>query len=432
MTGSNKHMLVPQLRFPEFRNAEEWTTYNLGQLSKIVTERVGDDDCIPYTITSGVGLISQQEKLGRTIAGNSLKNYILLQHNDFAYNKSATKAYPQGYIACYQGHERAAVPNSIFTCFRPALNLVIPAFLDNLFIANLHGKWLKNRVAVGARANGALQINNDDLMKVPVPLPTGSQSLSEQKKIADCLSSLDDLLTAEVQKLDTLKKYKQGLMQQLFPREGESVPRLRFPEFQSEGEWVYEKIGDCLEKVIDYRGKAPPKAESGVQLITAKNVRFGWLDMSCNEYISADEYESWMSKGIPRVGDILFTTEAPLGNVAFFPCTGKFALGQRIITLRTKPKKCLAEFLFQALLTPDMQKKIDFHSTGSTAKGIKSKVFVNLSFCYPKISEQQKIAEVLSSLDNFIAAQSQKLDVLKNHKKGLMQQLFPVFDEILA
>ena len=182
MSGSNKHMLVPQLRFPEFRNAEEWTTYNLGQLSKIVTERVGNDDCIPYTITSGVGLISQQEKLGRTIAGNSLKNYILLQHNDFAYNKSATKAYPQGYIACYQGHERAAVPNSIFTCFRPTTNLVIPAFLDNLFIANLHGKWLKNRVAVGARANGALQVNNDDLMKVPVPLPIGSQSLSEQKK----------------------------------------------------------------------------------------------------------------------------------------------------------------------------------------------------------------------------------------------------------
>ncbi|EHH5110590.1 restriction endonuclease subunit S, partial [Escherichia coli] len=113
MSGNNKHMVVPQLRFPEFRNAAEWATYNLGQLSKIVTEKVGDNDCIPYTITSGVGLISQQEKLGRTIAGNSLKNYILLQHNDFAYNKSATKAYPQGYIACYLGHERAAVPNSI-------------------------------------------------------------------------------------------------------------------------------------------------------------------------------------------------------------------------------------------------------------------------------------------------------------------------------
>lgn len=75
------------------------------------------------------------------------------------------------------------VPNSIFTCFRPNLNLVIPAFLNNFFIANLHGKWLKNRIAVGARANGALQVNNDDLMKVSVPLPTGSQSLSEQKKL---------------------------------------------------------------------------------------------------------------------------------------------------------------------------------------------------------------------------------------------------------
>lgn len=430
MSTSYKNALKPQLRFPEFRNAEGWTTCNLGHLSKVVTERVGNNNCIPYTITSGVGLVSQQEKLGRTIAGNSLKNYILLQYNDFAYNKSATKAYPQGYIACYSGNESAAVPNSIFTCFRPDLNLVIPAFLDNLFTANLHGKWLKNRVAVGARANGALQVNNEDLMKVPVPLPMGEQSLAEQKKIADCLSSLDDRLAAEVLRVNALKKYKQGLMQQLFPREGESVPRLRFPEFQNEGEWVYEKIGDCLEKVIDYRGKAPPKAKAGVQLITAKNVRFGWLDMSCNEYISADEYESWMSKGIPMGGDILFTTEAPLGNVAIFPSTGKFALGQRIITLRTKTKKCLPEFLFQVLLSPEMQKMIDFHSTGSTAKGIKSTVFVNLSFCYPKISEQQKIAEVLSSLDDLIAAQSQKLDVLKNHKKGLTKRIFPDFDEI--
>lgn len=118
MTGNQKYSLVPQLRFPEFRNAGEWFTIELGEISQFVTERAGTTICTPYTITSGVGLISQEEKLGRTIAGNSLKNYIVLQKNDFAYNKSATKAYPQGFIACYLGDDRAAVPNSIFTCFR--------------------------------------------------------------------------------------------------------------------------------------------------------------------------------------------------------------------------------------------------------------------------------------------------------------------------
>ncbi|HBR1789579.1 TPA: restriction endonuclease subunit S [Klebsiella pneumoniae] len=426
MSENEKRLLVPQLRFPEFQEDSEWLAPTLGDVSEPVNERVGDRKLIPISISAGIGFVPQSEKFGRDISGNQYKLYTVVRDGDFVYNKGNSLKFPQGCVYDLQGWGEVAAPN-VFICFR-LKDGYENGFYRQCFEKNAHGIQLRKHITSGARSNGLLNISKEAFYGVKIPTP----KVAEQKKIADCLSSLDNLLTAEVQKLDTLKKYKQGLMQQLFPREGESVPRLRFPEFQSEGEWVYEKIGDCLEKVIDYRGKAPPKAESGVQLITAKNVRFGWLDMSCNEYISADEYESWMSKGIPRGGDILFTTEAPLGNVAFFPCTGKFALGQRIITLRTKPKKCLAEFLFQALLTPDMQKKIDLHSTGSTAKGIKSKVFVSLSFCYPKISEQQKIAEVLSSLDNFIAAQSQKLDVLKNHKKGLMQQLFPVFDEILA
>jgi type I restriction enzyme S subunit len=282
-------------------------------------------------------------------------------------------------------------------------------------------------IADGGRK--AKRIQTEVFLSFPVALPPQTK---EQRKIATCLSSLDALIAAEIQKLDVFKTHKKGLMQQILPREGETVPSLRFPGFREALQWMHEELSSCLEKVIDYRGKAPPKSEAGVPLITAKNVRFGWLDMSCDEYIAADGYEDWMSKGIPKAGDILFTTEAPLGNVALFPNTGKYALGQRIITLRTITKKCLTGFLFQSLLGPAMQKKIDFHSTGSTAKGIKSTVFVNLSFCYPKISEQQKIAACLSSLDDLIAAQSQKVEILKTQKKCLMQRLFPVLDEVQA
>ncbi len=218
-------------------------------------------------------------------------------------------------------------------------------------------------------------------------------------------------------------------MQQLFPREGETQPRQRFPEFQDAEEWTCEKISSCLEKIIDYRGKAAPKSEFGVPLITARNVRFGWLDMTIDEYIEADEYTGWMTKGIPKAGDILFTTEAPLGNVALFPNAGKFALGQRIITLRANQSKCLSEFLFQSLLGPQMQHEVDFHSTGSTAKGIKSSVFVTIGFCYPGLEEQKRIADFLTSLDTLITAAAQELETLKTHKKGLMQQLFPLTEE---
>ena len=99
MAKQGARTATPRLRFPEFRQTGEWTTAALGTITQLVDERVGSTDCVPYTVTSGVGLVSQQEKLGRTIAGQSLKNYIVLQRDDFAYKKSATKMYPQGFIA---------------------------------------------------------------------------------------------------------------------------------------------------------------------------------------------------------------------------------------------------------------------------------------------------------------------------------------------
>ncbi|BEU72578.1 MULTISPECIES: restriction endonuclease subunit S [Ralstonia solanacearum species complex] len=425
-----KPALGPKLRFPEFQNAGDWTTEVLRAVATIRTEKVGNNICVPMSITSGVGLVSQEEKFGRVIAGDSYKNYLLLKPNEFAYNKSATKEYPEGFLTLYSGTELAAVPNSIFTCFRINGDSPDVRFLNYQFSDNLHGRWLRKFIQVGARAHGSLSINDNDLMALPVPVPTGTTSVAEQQKIAECLSSVDELIAAQAAKVAALKTHKKGLMQQLFPREGETRPRLRFPEFQNAGEWETTELGDCLEKVIDYRGKPPPKAESGVPLITAKNVRFGWLDMTADEYIEAGAYGAWMTKGIPKAGDILFTTEAPLGNVAMFPSVGVFALGQRIITLRCNTKKCVPEFLFQSLLGPEMQKTIDFHSTGSTAKGIKSSVFVTLCIRHPKVEEQQRIASFLSTLDALITAEAQKLEAFKSHKKGLMQNLFPSSDEV--
>ena len=120
---------TPKLRFPEFLKGGAWTTEKLGSVASISTEKVGDKVCVPMSITSGVGLVSQQEKFGRIIAGSSYKNYLLLKKNDFAYNKSATKEYPEGFLSIYSGDELAAVPNSIFTCFRIKGDAPSPKYL---------------------------------------------------------------------------------------------------------------------------------------------------------------------------------------------------------------------------------------------------------------------------------------------------------------
>jgi type I restriction enzyme, S subunit len=186
-TEDARPALVPKLRFPEFQSAGDWTTEKLGAFATIRTEKVGANICVPMSITSGVGLVSQEDKFGRVIAGDSYKNYLLLKPNEFAYNKSATKEYPEGFLTLYSGTKLAAVPNSIFTCFR--INGVSPdvRFLNYQFSDNLHGRWLRQFIQVGARAHGSLSINDNDLMALPVPIPAGTTSVAEQQKIAECL-----------------------------------------------------------------------------------------------------------------------------------------------------------------------------------------------------------------------------------------------------
>ena len=156
MNNKTKTPLLPKFRFPAFRGAGEWTIKKLGSLVSISTEKVGDKTCVPMSITSSVGLVSQEDKFGRVIAGDSYKNYLLLEPNDFAYNKSATKEYPEGFLALYSGDMLAAVPNSIFTCFRLKSDSPDPRYLNYLFLGNLHGQWLRNFIQVGARAHGSL------------------------------------------------------------------------------------------------------------------------------------------------------------------------------------------------------------------------------------------------------------------------------------
>ncbi len=423
MRSNDKQPLVPKLRFPEFRDSGEWITVELGTLSKLVTERVGSTTCIPYTITSGVGLISQEEKLGRTIAGNSLKNYLVLQENDFAYNKSATKAYPQGFIALYAGDERAAVPNSIFTCFRVNQNQVIPTFLAALFTSNLHGKWLRTRIAVGARAHGSLQVSDDDLMATPVPLPNGTNSLEEQQKIADCLSSLDNLIAAESQKLDTLKTHKKGLMQQLFPREGETVPRLRFPEFREAGEWKPKTIGNSCES---FSGGTPSTTNKSFYGGEIPFIRSAEIDKVKTELFLTNEGLENSAAKLVRAGDILVALYgANSGDVALSKING--AINQAILCLRHETSD---RFVYQYLSHKKEWIIATFIQGGQG--NLSGEIIKAISLFFPNPSEQEHIADCLSSLDDLITAQTQKIDALKTHKKGLMQQLFPTLDEVGA
>lgn len=423
--------LVPKLRFPEFREARAWTTETLGSVAKISTAKVGGNSCIPMSITSGVGLVSQMEKFGRIIAGSSYSNYLLLKKKDFAYNKSATKEYPEGFIALYTGNELAAVPNSIFTCFRIKGNSPEPNFLNYLFLGNLHGRWLRNFIEVGARAHGSLSINQSDLLALPVPIPSGKSSLNEQQKIATCLSSVDKLIAAQARKLDALKTHKKGLMQQLFPREGETQPRLRFPEFQNAGEWAEEKLDDLLHFQDGFAFKSTDfvkEQDDVTQVIRITDIN----NNNTNEdkvYIPTAFLEG-NNLGKYRVddGDLLLSLTGAAGFNFFFWNGGSAVINQRTAKVTSKKKSGNA---LLRLLEPLIHEKINERGEGQN-NNLSKEFLSTIVLRVPRPDEQHRIATCLSSLDALITAETQKLEAVKTHKKGLMQQLFPSQEEVEA
>jgi len=201
------------------------------------------------------------------------------------------------------------------------------------------------------------------------------------------------------------------------------TPTLRFQNFENVS-WNKNALIGLLNRIIDYRGQSVPKAETGIPLITARNVRDGYIDFTHQEYVCESRYEDWSTRGIPSKGDILFTTEAPLGKVCRFPTNGTYAVGQRTVTLRTNEKLC-SDFLLHFLLSSYGQRLIDLRSSGTTAKGIKSSELKKVAITYSEnLAEQQKIADFLTSVDTKISQLTEKNRLLKEYKKGVMQQIF--------
>jgi type I restriction enzyme S subunit len=148
---------------------------------------------------------------------------------------------------------------------------------------------------------------------------------------------------------------------------------------------------------IDYRGRTPPKTSSGVPLITAKNIRMGHLNREPREYISDDTFESWMTRGFPRIGDLLFTTEAPLANVCLNDISEPFALAQRTICLQ--PYGTIdTKFVMFTLMSDLMQELINRHATGTTALGIKAAKLKPLPIPIPPLAEQHRIVTKVNEL----------------------------------
>ena len=252
-----------------------------------------------------------------------------------------------------------------------------------------------------------------DLVKIQIPIPP----LTEQKQI---VALLDQAFAAIDQAIANLEKNIQNA-QELFQSKLNDV-------FSQRGEgWVERSLIET-NKFIDYRGRTPKKTESGIRLITAKNVRMGFLKIEPKEYIAIDNYDEWMTRGIPSKGDVLFTTEAPLANVALLDTDEKIALAQRIITLCPNREILNGDYLAFCLQSKLLQDRILAKGTGATVTGIKSKLLKEIQIPIAPLDKQHVIVNELNSFkkhsDILNLKYISKMKNLEELKKSILQRAF--------
>lgn len=425
--GGNS-IATPTLRFPEFHGFEGWKATHLRKLARPVTERATAKDADSVLSLSGeYGLVLQSDYFGKKIAGDSTGRYLKIHRNDFVYNDRTTKASSFGTIKRLSKYPGGIVsPIYKCFCFHADEN---PVFWEWYFESGSHDPALGRLINEGARA-GRFNISVTQFLSTEVWRP----DKNEQKKIADCLDSVNALIAAQGRKVEALRAHKKGLIQQLFPQEGETLPRLRFPEFEGLGEWekgIISDIGTVLQ------GYGFPERYQGLQngdfpfykvsdISKSLSVGKTFIEKAAN-YVNESQLKELKAKPIPagttvfaKIGEAIRSNKRAITTV---PCLiDNNAAGVKSINGR-------ATDLF-IYLTMEQISLIDH--AGGVVPAVNKSAIEAIPVKFPKIAEQQRIADCLTSLDDLIAAEIGKLDTLKTHKKGLMQQLFPRVGEINA
>jgi len=400
MNNNNENKLVPRLRFPEFQNAGEWEFKVFSEFIKLY--RGSSPRPIQNYLTkneSGVNWI----KIGDT---KNADGFIIKQVEE--------KITPEGAEKSRKVNVGELIlANSM--SFGKTYQLAIEGFIyDGWFVLReyeeyfdrqfllqlLNSDYMQNQYQKFS-AGGIVQNISSDIVYSTILSYT---SLPEQQKIASCLSSLDEVITGEQQKLELLKQHKKGLLQNLFPQEGETVPKLRFKEFENSGEWEVKKIGDILN--VESSSLALNKLElkkNGYAVYGADSI-VGYVDT----YQHSEQYISIVKDG------------SGVGRLNL--CKPKTSILGTLSALKSKD-----ENKYQIVWAYYLLNTIDFSSYVKGA-GIPHIYFSDykhhrIGVATPK--EQQKIAACLSSLDEIITAQTQKIEQLQRHKKGLLQGLFP-------
>ena len=390
---------IPKLRFPEFSG--EWEEKKLSDfMTRLTRKNSNNESSRALTISSVDGLIDQGEFFKKQIASKDTSGYYLLKNGDFAYNKSYSVGYDYGSIKRLDRYEDGVV-STLYICMTLTSD-TNSDYLTHYFDSMKWNKSVSGISAEGARNHGLLNIPTEAFFQTKHYL---APTLAEQQKIADFLSNVDSIITAETKILNTLKKKKKALMQKLFTQQ------LRFKSADGTDftAWEEKKLGECVE-ILDSQRKPIESKERANR---------------------KGEYPYYGASGIiDYIDDYLFEGESILlgedganiinrnSRLAFI-ATGKYWVNNHAHIMKANADN-LNYFICEYLESLDYSKIC----AGSAQPKLTQDVIRNLTIKAPCKEEQQKIADCLSSLDSLIQTQQKVVTTWQQRKKALLQQMF--------
>lgn len=414
---------IPRLRFQSFKSSEPWGFKPLGKLAKR-SIRKNVDGKITRVLTNSAeyGVVDQRDFFEKDIANqDKLEGYYVVEEGSYVYNPRISAMAPVGPIS--KNKIGLGVMSPLYTIFK--FNNSNNNFYAHYFKSTHWHQYMRKVSSTGAR-HDRMSISNNDFMMLPLPVST----VEEQQKIADCLSSLEDLIAAEVQKLNALKTFKKGLMEQLFPRLGESQPYLRFA---NKVDWIVDSLpmvaffqeGPGI-MAVDFRSE-------GIPLIRLAGVGGTTVSLDGCNYLDPEKVAQKWAHFRLEPNDLLISTSATFGLVSHVTDIAAGAIFYTgLIRFRPNDDRITIDYLKTFLGSPYFELQAKSAAVGGGIKHFGPTHLKKMMIPIPPLAEQYKIAECLDSLDSQITAEIQKIDALNRHKKGLMQQIFPVFDEVSA
>ena len=411
---------TPSIRFKGF--TDPWEQRKLGELADIVgggTPSTGVSDYwdgdidwyAPAEIAEQIYLTSSQRKI-----------------TEEGYNHSSAKMLPIGTVLFTS---RAGIgKTAILTqkgCTNQGFQSIVPhkIELDSYFIFSRTEELKQYGETVGAGST-FVEVSGKQMANMELMMP---KTMAEQKTIGQYFASLDNLITLHQRKYNKLLNVKKSMLEKMFPKNGSNIPEIRFKGFTDP--WEQRKLLSCIEKITDFRGRTPKKlgmdwSESGYLALSALNVKDGYIDFSQDVHYGEQAlYDKWMSGNELHKGQVLFTTEAPMGNVAQVPDNKRYILSQRTIAFDVKEDIITENFLATLLRSPAVFNTLTSLSSGGTAKGVSQKSLAGVDIQIPvELREQELLATYFANLDNLITLHQRELEKLQNIKKSMLEKMF--------